>query len=159
MILHEYETTVIVHPETTDDDMNRLGERLLGIVGTYQGTMLLKEDWGLRKLAYPIRKQPRGRYMYMDFASPADCIGEVERVLRIESGVMRFLTVRLGENVDVEALKLAGRDQSRKPADDGETNLRDERDSDREEDMEDGPGLRPSRSPGPGPDDETEEED
>jgi len=159
MILHEYETTVIVHPETTDDEMNRIGERLLGIVGTFQGTMLLKEDWGLRKLAYPIRKQPRGRYLYMDFASPADCVGEMERVLRIESGVMRFLTVRLGEDVDVEALKLAGRDKSRKPADDGETSLRDDREGDREEDMEEGSGGPPIRGPVAPLDDEPEEED
>ncbi len=158
MIHHEYETTVIVHPETTDDDMNRLGERLLGIVGAYEGTMLLKEDWGLRKLAYPIRKQPRGRYLYMDFASPASCIGELERVLRIESGVMRFLTVRLGEDVDVEALKLAGRDKSRKPADDGETTLRDERDGDREDEMDDAPAGRPIRGPATGLDDEPEED-
>ena len=159
MILHEYETTVIVHPETTDDDMTRIGDRLLGIVGAYQGTMLLKEDWGLRKLAYPIRKQPRGRYLYMDFASPADCVGELERVLRIEAGVMRFLTVRLGEDVDVEALKLAGRDKSRKPADDGETSLRDDRDSDREEDMDEVPGSPPIREPAAGLDEEPEEED
>ncbi|MBN1336308.1 MAG: 30S ribosomal protein S6 [Deltaproteobacteria bacterium] len=159
MMLHEYETTVIVHPETTDEDMNRLGERLLGIVGTYQGTMLFKEDWGLRKLAYPIRKQPRGRYLYMDYASPADCVGEMERVLRIESGVLRFLTVRLGENVDVEAIKLAGRDRSRKPADEGETSLVDDREGDREEYMDDAPTGRPVHGQAAGLDDEPEEED
>ncbi len=100
MIIHEYETTIIYHPEVQEPEKKRVHERLLGVIDSFEGSLLFHEEWGARKMAYAIRKEPRGLYHYFNFVSTASCIQELERVLRIESEVMRFLTVRLGENVD-----------------------------------------------------------
>lgn len=126
MILHEYETTVIVHPETVDTEVARITERVDGVIQNFNGNVLFKDDWGVRKLAYLIAKQPRGRYLYFNYVSTAPCIAEVERIMRIESEVIRFMTVRLGENVDLEEIRLQERKAVRRPSDDTEAPRDDE---------------------------------
>jgi small subunit ribosomal protein S6 len=107
MIIHEYETTLIYHPEVPESETQRITERLDGVIANFEGTKLFHDLWGNRKLAYPIRKQARGVYHHMGFVATADCIAELERVMRIESHIMRFLTVRLSEDVDLEERQLA----------------------------------------------------
>lgn len=107
MTIHEYETTLIFHPETPENEIKRITDRLDGVIGNFEGTKLFHDLWGVRKLAYPIQKQARGNYHHMGFVATADCIAELERVIRIESFVMRFLTVRLLENVLLEERQLA----------------------------------------------------
>ena len=106
MIIHEYETTLIFHPDAPEDEVKRINERLDGVIESFEGTKLFHDVWGVRKLAYPIRKQAHGNYQHLGFTAKAECIAEFERVIRIESHLMRFLTVRLFENVDVEERKL-----------------------------------------------------
>jgi small subunit ribosomal protein S6 len=107
MIIHEYETTLIFHPETPETEIARITERLDGVIGNFEGHKLFHDHWGVRKLAYPIQKQARGNYFHMGFVATAECIAELERVMRIESHLMRFLTVRLLEDVDLEERQLA----------------------------------------------------
>jgi len=102
MITHEYETTVIYHPETPEEEIARVSERLDGVIASFAGTKLFQDSWGVRKLAYPIRKQVRGHYVHIGFVATAASVAELERVLRIEAAAMRFLTVHLNENVDAE---------------------------------------------------------
>jgi small subunit ribosomal protein S6 len=107
MIIHEYETTLIFHPEAPESEVQRITERLDGVIASFSGAKLFHDHWGVRKLAYPIQKQARGNYFHMGFVATADCIAELERVLRIESHMMRFLTVRLLEDVSLEERQLA----------------------------------------------------
>ena len=106
MIIHEYETTLIYHPEAPESEVKRINERLDGVIESFEGSKLFHDVWGVRKLAYPIQKQAHGNYHHLGFAAKAECIAEFERVIRIESHLIRFLTVRLLENVDVEERKL-----------------------------------------------------
>jgi small subunit ribosomal protein S6 len=107
MIIHEYETTLIYHPEAPESEVTRITERLDGVIGSFEGHKLFHDHWGVRKLAYPIQKQARGNYFHMGFVATAECIAELERIMRIEAHLVRFLTVRLLENVDLEERKLA----------------------------------------------------
>jgi len=107
MIIHEYETTLIYHPDAPESEITRITERLDGVIDNFEGHKLFHDHWGNRKMAYPIQKAVRGNYFHMGFAATAECIAELERILRIESHVIRFLTVRLGEDVDLEERKLA----------------------------------------------------
>ena len=107
MIIHEYETTLIYHPETPESEIQRITERLDGVIGTFEGHKLFHDHWGVRKLAYPIQKQARGNYFHMGFVATADCIAELERIMRIEAFLVRFLTVRLFEDVALEERQLA----------------------------------------------------
>jgi|WetSurMetagenome_2_1015567.scaffolds.fasta_scaffold562094_2 small subunit ribosomal protein S6 len=118
MILNEYENITIVRPDLPDDDLKRINDRLDAIIASYDGAMIARDDWGVRRLAYPIKRQARGRYTYLYFVSTAPCILEVQRVIRIESEVIRFLTVRLGQNVDIETCKANAANRRRFPVDD-----------------------------------------
>ncbi len=106
MIINEYETTLIFHPDAPESEVKRINERLDGVIESFDGTKLFHDVWGVRKLAYNIQKQAHGNYHHLGFTAKADCIAEFERVIRIESHLIRFLTVRLLENVDVEERKL-----------------------------------------------------
>jgi small subunit ribosomal protein S6 len=113
MILNEYETIYVARPDLTDDVMTRITTRFEGIVLDKGGTMLVSEDWGKRKLAYIIRKHQRGHYIYLNYVAPAPLVGEMERNLGLEDDLLRFLTVKLEENVEVEARRAIAEERKR----------------------------------------------
>jgi small subunit ribosomal protein S6 len=100
---HEYETIVIARPELDDAAVTTIVEKLEAVVSSQGGRVLDRDDWGKRKLAYPIAKQQKGHYVRLHIAAPPSCIAELERRIRIEDQLIRFMTVQLGEAVDVEA--------------------------------------------------------
>ncbi len=106
-IQHEYETTYLIKPELPDDAVKAVLEKVTGIIENHEGSILLTDDWGKRKLAYPIQKHTRGHYFNVNYVSPPNLIAELERNLRIDDNLLRFLTVKIGDDVDVEARKVA----------------------------------------------------
>jgi small subunit ribosomal protein S6 len=95
-----YETTFITRSELSDEGIKALQDRLSQIVGTFQGEVVLTEDWGKRKMAYPIHKESRGHYTYLVYTGKGDVVHEMERNLRLHDHVLRFLTVNLGHEFD-----------------------------------------------------------
>ena len=95
-----YETVVITRPELSDEGLKTLQERLKAIVGQFNGEVVLTEDWGKRKLAYPIQRESRGHYTYVVYNGKGDVVHEIERNLRIHEHVLRFLTVNLAKEFD-----------------------------------------------------------
>jgi small subunit ribosomal protein S6 len=100
-----YETTFITRSELSDEKLKELQERLNGIVGQFKGELVLNEDWGKRKLAYPIQKESRGHYTYFVYSGEGDIVHEIERNLRLNEHVLRFLTVNLEKEFDAEKFK------------------------------------------------------
>ena len=101
MLSHEYETILILRPDVEGATVNALADKFEGVLTDKGGHILDREDWGSRKLAYPIAKHLRGHYVRMNFLAPAETIAELERRIRIEDGIVRFMTVRLADAVDV----------------------------------------------------------
>lgn len=101
LIQHEYETIYVVKPEVPEDGLKVISEKIENIIGDNEGTLLFFDDWGKRKLAYPIQKNSKGHYVYVRFAGPGTLVPELERRLRIEDKLLRFLTVRLKEDIDL----------------------------------------------------------
>ena len=97
-----YETTIITRAEMSDEALKTLNERLKGVVDAYKGELVLSEDWGKRKLAYTIQKESRGQYTYMVYTGTGDIVHEMERNLRLHEHVLRFLTVNLEKEFDIE---------------------------------------------------------
>lgn len=116
MITHEYETTYIVQPEALEADLTRLQEKFEGIIDARLGSLLVRDDMGRRKLAYPIGKHHYGIYVYLNYVGPADLVSELERNMRNEDPVVRFLTVRNGTNVDTEERRALAIERQRKRA-------------------------------------------
>lgn len=113
MILNEYETIYVARPDLTEDVMTKLTSRFEQLVGENAGTILVTDDWGKRKLAYPISRHQRGHYIYLNYVGPAAIVAEVERNLRNEDQLLRFLTVKLGDAVDVEVSRQLAEERQR----------------------------------------------
>jgi small subunit ribosomal protein S6 len=100
-----FETTFITGPEMSDETLKTLNDRIHGIIGQFGGTVVHNEDWGKRKLAYPIAKETRGHYTYVVYTGKGNVVAEIERNLRITDHVLRFLSVSLGKEFDGESFK------------------------------------------------------
>jgi small subunit ribosomal protein S6 len=103
--LRRYETIFITYPDLPEEDINGLVERYSAIVKDRQGIVIKVEKWGKRKLAYEIEKQARGFYLLMDFAGSAAIVTELERNLRIADKILKFMTVKTQEAVNLEELE------------------------------------------------------
>jgi len=92
--MRTYELMFIVHPDNAGDAFTAVIDKYKGVLAQ-QGCELLKtEEWGERKLAYPIKKQGRGSYVLCYFRAQPGVIDEIERRLRIDDNVMRFIVVQ-----------------------------------------------------------------
>jgi small subunit ribosomal protein S6 len=92
--MRNYESLYIIHPEVVGDDLAAMVEKFQGVL-TDQGAEIHKLDnWGVRKLAYQIKKVERGCYVQTLFRAEPPVIAEFERRMRLDEKVLRFLTVR-----------------------------------------------------------------
>lgn len=104
--MREYDTTFIVQPEITEEARETLIGRLRGILERAGAVPLEVEDMGKRKLAYEIRRFQKGHYLSLFYADSGKAVSELERALRLDESILRFLTVRQdGEVTDIEARK------------------------------------------------------
>lgn len=113
MILNEYETTYIARPDLTDDVMARITQKFEALVTDNAGTILVAEDWGKRKLCYPIRKHGRGHYIYLNYVGPSSIVSEIERNLNNEDDLLRYLTVQMGVGVDADTQRALAEERRR----------------------------------------------
>lgn len=100
--LREYETIYILEPTIDPDEADRVATRLKDIIGGRSGKLLKIDNWGKRRLAYPIRKSSRGVFVFLKYLGFEDMVSEVERNLRLLDPVVRFQTVVMKPNVKPE---------------------------------------------------------
>ena len=96
-----YETIYIVQPDLGEEEIKTLSTKVQDVVASMNGDFKRLEDWGIRKLAYPINKSPRGRYFYLRFDGDSPLIAELERRLRLDDKVIRYQSVKLDQDVVV----------------------------------------------------------
>ena len=119
-----YETTVITKPNTTEDQVNAIRTKVEGIIQQHSGTVGNFEDWGTRRLSYEIQKENRGRYVYFAYTGNNETVAEIERNFRINENVMRYLSVNLTKEDDLELIKRpSAMKRVKKPAEEGAENL------------------------------------
>jgi len=102
-----YETIFIVQPDLADDDLKALSAKVQEIIVSMKGDLKKLEDWGMRKLAYPINKFSRGRYYYLRFDGDAALIAELERRLRLDDKVIRYQSVKLESEIAAPPVRTA----------------------------------------------------
>jgi small subunit ribosomal protein S6 len=100
--LREYETIYILESNIDPDEADKVATRLKDIIGGRSGKLLKIDNWGKRKLAYPIRKSSRGVFVFLKYLGFEDMVAEVERNLRLLDPVVRFQTVVMKPNVRPE---------------------------------------------------------
>ena len=102
--MREYELIYVVQPDATDERLKQIHDRMDAAITGGQGMVLLRDDWGKRKLAYEIAKFQKGQYFHLAMLGDGKFIAEMERLLRIDPDVLRFLTVLVAEEVpDIDA--------------------------------------------------------
>lgn len=103
--MRRYETIFITYPELPEEEINGLIERYDVIIKSGSGVIIKVEKWGKRKLAYEINKQTRGYYVLIDFAGGAAIVTELERNLRIGDNILKYMTVKTQETVNLQDIE------------------------------------------------------
>ena len=93
-----YESTFIARPDISSQQVDGLAEQFREILTEAGGEIAKTEYWGLRSLAYRIKKNRKGHYYFMNIDAPPDAIDAMERNMRINEDVIRYLTVRVEEH-------------------------------------------------------------
>jgi len=105
--VREYEATLIVQPEISDEGVDALRERLDGILEGFGAIRLLYDDLGKRRLAYEIQNFQKGRYVMLRFLDDGSNIKGLERAFGLEDSIIRFLTVQVSDAVEDVAARQA----------------------------------------------------
>ena len=96
----EYETIYILRPDVDSALAEKVIERARDVIARLDGTLTKLDNWGKRRLAYPIQKNSRGIFVYLKYVGFSDLVAELERNLRLFDEVVRFQTVLLSEDID-----------------------------------------------------------
>ena len=103
--MKRYELIFIIHPDLNEEEVKAVTEKFLQIISAQQGILIKTEDWGKRRLAYEIKKQPKGTYILVDFYGPGNMILEIERNLKIDDKILKFLTIKTKDPFNPESLE------------------------------------------------------
>ena len=98
MALRTYEVMYIVDPETPADRIEKLNEAVGKVIEKEGGTVVRMDDIGLRNLAYPIEKKTEGHYVLFEVDGTGQEIAELERRMRVNDMIIRFVTIRVDED-------------------------------------------------------------
>ena len=93
--MNSYETVFILTPVLSDDQMKEAVEKFKGVLTSNGATIVNEENWGLRKLAYPIQKKSTGFYTLIEFDGEPTIVKKLETAFRRDEKVLRFLVFRL----------------------------------------------------------------
>jgi small subunit ribosomal protein S6 len=103
--MRRYESVVILDPDMPDDDTRSFTERFSSVITSSGGDIIKIEDWGTKRLAYLVKKKERGRYILFDFVGTSELIKEIERQFKISEQVMKFLSIKIDDQVDLATFK------------------------------------------------------
>lgn len=95
---NQYETVFIMTPVLSEEQMMDTVNKFKKILTDNGSEIVHENNWGLRKLAYPIQKKNTGFYYLIEFKSEGDLINKVETEFRRDERIMRFLTVKLDKH-------------------------------------------------------------
>ncbi len=103
--MRRYDLIFIIQSELSEEETKAVTDRYTQIIIAQKGTIIKTEDWGKRRLAYDINKQSKGNYILVDFYGPGSMIREVERNLKIDDKILKFLTVKTRDPFNPESLE------------------------------------------------------
>ncbi len=93
--MNSYETVFILTPVLSDDQAKEAVQKFESEIKTFGGQIKHSENWGLRKLAYPIQKKSTGFYYLVEFEAEGTVVANYELMMKRDERVLRFLTVRM----------------------------------------------------------------
>lgn len=130
--MRRYETIFIIRPSAGDEEINRIIENTRQIILDEKGSIIELNKWGMKKLAYSIKKESLGYYVFCDFAGTPAAVAEIERKFRIDDIVLKYMTIKTAESIkedEIEQAIAVAEHKKTVPADDQETDSADVDDS------------------------------
>ena len=100
-----YEIMFILNPDIGEDEREKLTTRLKAVISKNKGDIIRFDDLGLKSLTYKIKKKSRGQYFLINLEGPGSMIAEIERFLRIDENVIRFVVVKLDKHISRQDLE------------------------------------------------------
>lgn len=94
-MMNNYETVFITTPVLSENQMKETVEKFVGILKEEGAEIVHQEDWGLKKLAYPIQKKSTGFYNLVEFKAEGNLIQKLETEYRRDERIIRFLTFKM----------------------------------------------------------------
>lgn len=120
-----YEYTYIARQDIQPQQVDAITEQFTKIITDNGGKVTKTESWGLRTLAYRIKKYRKGHYVYLNLDAPHAAIAELERNARLHEDVIRYMTIRVDEFEEGDSIMLRSKDRDSRPTRD--FNNRDDR--------------------------------
>ena len=111
--MNQYETVFILNPVLSETQIEEAVQKYEELLKTLKGSMSNQENWGLKKLAYPIENKKSGFYHLFEYAAPNDAVSALEVEFRRDERVMRYLTVKLGKHGQAWAEKRKKRNKAK----------------------------------------------
>jgi small subunit ribosomal protein S6 len=105
--MRRYETIVIVDPDLGEEQREGVFDKIRELIPQKGGLLVEFDEWGGRKLAYEIKKKQRGHYVRIDYCGGGDLVSEMERQFRIDDRVMKYMTILLDTEADMERIQEA----------------------------------------------------
>lgn len=112
-----YESVFIARQEISSQQVEALAESFAGVISEGGGNVTRTESWGLKSLAYRIKKNRKAHYTMLNIDGPAEAVHEMERQMRLHEDVLRYMTIRVDELSDELSVQAQSR-SSREDRDD-----------------------------------------
>jgi len=109
--MNQYETVFILNPVLSEDQIKETVKKYEDLLKSKDAKMISKEDWGLKKLAYPIQNKKSGFYHLFEYQVDGSAISPLELAFRRDERVMRYLTVKLDKHAVAWAEKRRNRNK------------------------------------------------
>ena len=102
--MRRYETIAILRPNAGEEEINKVIETTTKIISDEKGSVIELNKWGMKKLAYLIKKETLGYYVYFDFAATPAAVSEIERKYRIDEAVLKYMTIKTAVAISDEGV-------------------------------------------------------
>jgi small subunit ribosomal protein S6 len=102
--MNHYETIYIVNPTLDDDSLKEAIDKFSNLIKKLKGSIVKVNEWGKRKLAYELKRFDKGYYVVLDFCALPKMVTELERNLKLDDRILKYITVKIDENVDPKDL-------------------------------------------------------
>lgn len=96
----KYESVLIARQDLGSSQVNNIVSEMSNVIANQGGEVVRIDNWGLKNLAYRIKKNRKGHYVLLNISAPAQAIAEYERLLRVNEDIIRYMTVKVEEFSD-----------------------------------------------------------
>jgi len=102
--MRRYEMICIVNPNLDAESLNEVVVKFSDIIIKLKGSVLKIDEWGKKKLAYEVKQFDKGYYLVFEFCGDPDTVNTLEKNLKLDERVLKYITVKIDDDVDPEEL-------------------------------------------------------